>query len=41
MLMSPARRLFSVPCVNEVPVEVRDTVKVSHAYLLEYDVPAQ
>lgn len=27
--------------VNELPVEVCDTVKVSHAYLLEYDVPAQ
>jgi GntR family transcriptional regulator len=27
--------------VNDVPVEVCDTVKVSHAYVLEYDVPAQ
>lgn len=27
--------------VDEVPVEVCDTVKVSHAYLLEYDIPAQ
>ncbi|HEX5116448.1 MAG TPA: GntR family transcriptional regulator [Pseudonocardiaceae bacterium] len=27
--------------VHEVPVEVCDTVKVSHAYILEYDVPAR
>lgn len=26
---------------NGVPVEVCDTVKVAHAYMLEYDVPAQ
>ena len=27
--------------VHDVPLEVCDTVKVSHAYVLEYDVPAQ
>jgi GntR family transcriptional regulator len=27
--------------VHNAPVEVCDTVKVAHAYLLEYDVPAQ
>ena len=26
---------------DDVPVEVCDTVKVSHAYVLEYDVPAR
>lgn len=26
---------------NDVPVEVCDTVKVSHAYVLEYDIPAR
>ncbi|MDQ3405325.1 MAG: UTRA domain-containing protein, partial [Actinomycetota bacterium] len=27
--------------INDLPVEVCDTVKVSHAYVLEYDIPAR